>query len=74
MTVFDLVPTERIAREAAEIRPGRVLLTIFAALFFAAGWVTARLFGAVWLMVAWSAAAVKVGWQEGRKQSIPPRT
>jgi hypothetical protein len=64
---------DRITTEARQIQFRRVLLTLFAGLFFAIGWSVAKLFGALWLVVAWSAAAVKVGWQEGRKAAADNR-
>jgi hypothetical protein len=66
-TVLERVPVDRIRVEAREIQFGRTLLTIFAAVFFAVGWVAGRAWGAL----AWSAAAVKVGWQEARVQQRP---
>jgi hypothetical protein len=68
--MLDRVPVEQISREARQIQFGRVLLTLFAGLFFVIGWLVAKLFGVLWLAVAWSAAAVKVGWQEGRKTPL----
>jgi hypothetical protein len=65
--MLDRVPVERISREARQIQFRRVLLTLFAGLFFAVGWSVAKMFGVLWLAVAWSAAAVKVGWQDARK-------
>lgn len=67
MTVLDRMPLDRITAEARQIQFRRVLLTLFAGLFFGVGWLVAKLFTGLWLVVAWSAAAVKVGWQEGRK-------
>jgi hypothetical protein len=57
----------RIGAEAREIQFGRTILTILAAIFFALGWISARVLGFVWFALAWSATAVKVGWIEGRK-------
>jgi hypothetical protein len=62
-TVLERVPVDRIRAEARQIEFARTLLTLFAGLFFVIGWVAGRTWGAV----AWSAAAVKVGWQEARK-------
>ena len=65
MAVLESVPLERISAEARQVHLGRVLLTVFAALFFAVGWVAAKTF----LAVAWCGVAVKVGWQEARSGS-----
>lgn len=67
MAILDPGLTARISTQAEAIRPGRALLTLFAALFFGVGWLAAKFFAGLWMVVAWSAAAVKVGWQEGRK-------
>lgn len=60
--VFDRIPVDRISTEAREVRFGRAVLTVIATLFYAIGWLVAKL----WLAVAWCATAVKVGWQEAR--------
>lgn len=61
--VLDRVPVQRISDEAREVRFGRTVLTVIAALFYAVGWLVAKL----WLALAWCATAVKVGWQEARR-------
>lgn len=68
MAILDPALTARISAQAETIRPGRALLTLIVGLFFAIGWCAAKL----WLAVAWSAAAVKVGWQEGRGHNRAP--
>lgn len=65
-TVTERVPLERITREARDVHFGRAVLTVVAAVLFGLGWVVARAFGVAWLVVAWCAVAVRVGWQEGR--------
>lgn len=67
MVTVDTVVLDRITSQAREIRFSRVLLTVLASVFYAAGWVAARTFALVWLAMTWTAVAVKVGWQEGRK-------
>lgn len=66
MTVLDRVPVERITAEARQVEFGRMLLTLIGAVFYAVGWVAAKVFGVLWFAAAWSATAVKVGWQDGR--------
>jgi len=66
MAVLDSIPIDRINREAREVDAGRALLTVLAAVLFAVGWLAAKTVGVVWLTLAWSATAVKVGWREGR--------
>jgi hypothetical protein len=62
-TVLQRVPVDRIEAEARQIQFVRTLLTLFAGFFFLVGWVVGKAWGAV----AWSCAAIKVGWQEARK-------
>lgn len=75
MTTLDhLLDTQRLDRitaEARQMRFGRVLLTILAGLLYGVGWIAAKGFGGLWLALAWSAVAVRVGWQEARKQTKP---
>lgn len=61
------IPLDRIAAEARQIRFWRTVLTTLAGLLFGLGWLAAKGFAVVWLAVAWSSAAVKVGWQEARR-------
>lgn len=60
--VLDRVPVQRISTEARQVRFGRTVLTVIAALFYVVGWLVAK----AWLAVAWCATAVRVGWQEAR--------
>jgi hypothetical protein len=60
---FDQVLTDRITTEAREIHFWRTVLTLIAGLLFGIGWVTRKTFTVLWFGCAWSAAAVKVGWQ-----------
>lgn len=79
MTVLDRVPLEDISVQAREIEFGRILLTTLAAILYVVGWLAAKtvvligkVLGAVWLGLAWSAVAVKVGWTEARAGSRGP--
>lgn len=65
--IFDPGRAERITAEARQVHFWRTVLTVLAGLLYGAGWITARLFGVLWLALTWSAVAVKVGWTEGRK-------
>jgi hypothetical protein len=62
-----------ITARAKQIQFSRFLLTVLAAMFYGIGWLTARTFGVIWLALTWSAVAVKVGWQEGRKTAPKSR-
>lgn len=68
-TLLDRVPLERISGEARQVRFGRLLLTLIAAVFYVIGWLAGRAF----LAMAWCGVAVRVGWQEGRHGG-PART
>lgn len=57
---------ERVESEARQIRPGRTVLTVIAAVLYAVGWLIGQVFRAVWLVVSWSLAAAKVGFREAR--------
>ena len=59
------VPLERISAEARELRFARTVLTLLGGLLFGLGWIVARACRAAWATLAWSAAAVRVGWREG---------
>lgn len=55
-----------IREEARALTPVRSLLTLIAAMLFGLGWCVAKAFGVVWLGIAWSLAAVKVGWKSAQ--------
>jgi hypothetical protein len=61
--VLSRVPVDEITAQAREARPGRAVLTVVAAVFFALGWCAAK---AV-LSVSWACVAVREGWREGRR-------
>lgn len=63
--VLERVPVAEIEAKANDIHFGRLMLTVFAALFFAVGWTV----GKAWRAFAWSLAAVQVGFQAGRART-----
>lgn len=67
MAWSEQVPLDRINAQAREIHFWRTVLTVLAGMLFGVGWMVAKAFGVGWLAFAWSAAAVRVGWQEGRR-------
>lgn len=69
-TMIERIPLERISTEAREIHFGRTMATLIAALLYVLGWLVAKAFGVLWYAAAWSATAVKVGWDEGRKARV----
>lgn len=66
------IPLDRIAAEARQIRFWRTVLTALAGLLFGVGWLMAKGFAVLWLAAAWTATAVKVGWQEARRGAAGP--
>jgi hypothetical protein len=68
-TVADRVRVDDITAQAHQVRLGRVLATVVAAVFFATGWVLGRVF----YVLAWCGVAVRVGFQAGRAHG-PART
>lgn len=66
MTFFDQALTERITVEARQVHFWRTVLTVVAGLLFGLGWISYKAVAGLWLVMAWCAAAVKVGWQEAR--------
>lgn len=73
MAFFDEVLTDRITAEARQTHFWRTVLTILAGVLFGVGWLAAKAVGVLWLALAWSAVAVRVGWQEARKPAAPRR-
>jgi hypothetical protein len=68
-TVFQRVPVDEITVQARDVRFGRTVLTLVAAVLFSVGWIASKVLGGIWLALAWSATAVKVGWVEARSRS-----
>jgi hypothetical protein len=66
-SIAERVPLDRITREACDVHFGRTVLTVVAAVLCSLGSLVARTFSDVWLVLAWTAVAVRVGWQEGRR-------
>lgn len=73
MTVIEAIPLDKIRAEAANIRPLHTLLTLIAALFYATGWLAFKTFAIIWATVAWSVAAVKVGFMEAKAADAAKR-
>lgn len=63
------VPVDDITQQARQVKPGRTLLTVIAAVFFGLGWVVAKAFEVLWLALTWSWTAVRVGWEAGHGPS-----
>lgn len=64
MTFLDDALTDRITVEARETHFWRSVLTVVAGLLYGLGWISYRTLAVAWFVVAWCAAAVKVGWRE----------
>jgi len=67
MAVLDRIPVGQIGDEAREVQFSRVLVAVITGVLFGLGWVVAKVVGAVWFALVWSAVAVKVGYQAGRE-------
>lgn len=61
------IPLDRITEQARQVKFWRSVLMALAGVLFGVGWLVAKGFGVLWLAVCWSAAAVRVGWQEARR-------
>jgi hypothetical protein len=66
------VPVEEITLKARNLHLGRSLLTLVAGVFYGLGWLAGKVVGGVFLAVAWSLTAIKVGWIEARDGSARP--
>jgi hypothetical protein len=71
-SIADRVPLDRIDRRARQARPGRVLLTLIAAILFGAGWLAYKTCAVTWLAAAWCGSAVAEGWQSARAGQRAP--
>jgi hypothetical protein len=72
VTLVGRVPLEEINTQARQVEFGRVLLTVIAAVLFGVGWLAGKTFSLLWLGLAWSVVAVKVGWKQGRAGTRGP--
>ena len=73
-TMLARVPVDQITAEARKVRFTRTLLTVLAAALWFIGWTAAKTLGGIWLALAWSATAVRVGWNEARpSRPVPPQ-
>lgn len=68
MTALDI---GRISEEAQKVQFSRGLLTLIAAVLYAAGWITRKVFVVLWLVLAWSWTAIRLGWQEAAPKPRP---
>jgi len=71
-SLLDRFETERLAERAHEVRFGETLLRLAASLFFAIGWIVAKVFSVTWLCFAFAGVAIAEGWREGRKNVRRP--
>lgn len=65
-SLLDRIPVDEITARAREAKPGRVALTVLAALLFGAGWVAAKSLAVAWLGVSWCFTAARLGWRDAR--------
>lgn len=69
--MFDAAALERIQTQARDIDPVKVAVGIVAAIPYVLGWVVAKVFTVVWIVISWAAAAAMVGWTDARKGQKP---
>lgn len=67
-TVLDRVDLAEIRAQASDIQFSRTVLTVLAAVFVAIGWLAYQ----PWKAIAWSFAAVKVGWRLAQQPRTRP--
>lgn len=60
------IALERVHRDAKQLDPVRVALTLIAVPFFVLGWVAAKSWAVAWTGLAWAVTAVTVGWKMAR--------
>jgi len=71
-TLAERVPLDRIERRARQAHPGRVLLTVIAAVLFGLGWLAYKACAVTWLAAAWCGSAVIEGWQTAKSGRRAP--
>jgi uncharacterized membrane protein YedE/YeeE len=71
-SVTERIPLDRIEQRARQAHPGRVLLTVIAAVLFGLGWLAFKLCAVTWLAVAWCGSAVAEGWISARAGQESP--
>ena len=69
MAVLERVPFDQITEQARQVQFTRTVLTVLAGLLYAVGWLSAKTLGGLWLALAWSVTAVRVGWVEARSST-----
>lgn len=67
MAFLDEALTQRITVQAREVRFWHTVAMVLTGVLWVLGFGTAKAFGLLWFALVWSATAVRVGWQEGRK-------
>jgi hypothetical protein len=60
---------DRITAEAVNVRVGRSLLTLIAALLYLVGWTAAKVSYGLWIALVWSFTAIRIGWQDAQTTS-----
>jgi hypothetical protein len=71
-TLAERIPLDEITAQAREVKFGRTLLTLIAAVLFGLGWLVAKAFGVLWLAAAWTFVAARQGWRAGRAVPAGP--
>jgi hypothetical protein len=71
-SLTERVPLDRIEARARQAHPGRVILTLIAALLFGLGWLAYKTCAVTWLALAWCGSAVIEGWSSARAGQRAP--
>ena len=71
--ITDRIPVAEISRQARNVRFGHTILAIITGVLFGAGWLIAQAFAALWLVLAWAATSVRLGWQQAQTRAAAPR-
>ena len=71
--ITDRIPVAEISRQARRVRFGQTALAIITGVLFGAGWLIAKAFTVLWLVLAWGATSVKLGWQQAQTRAATPR-
>lgn len=73
MVTFDAARLDRISTQAREVHLGRLVLTVLAAVLFGIGWAAFKSSAAFAVALAWSIAAVRVGWTDAKASRATQR-
>jgi hypothetical protein len=59
-------PVEAITAAAAQVKFSKALLNLAGWLLYSPAWIAAKIFGGLWLVLAWCWQAIAMGWADAR--------